>query len=135
MVKQLAYLSIIVVSLLTSNSMFAQYNSIDSTFNCHNLHKGKFMMTGPSGGDIHIKRKKKYQIERYNRERQKYKFKIEWINECAYTLTLVKAKGKAAVKKYYGVNVTFKIINKGIDYHEVINLSHPNEKPIEIFNL
>lgn len=135
MVKQLAYLSIVFVALLTSKSIFSQNNSVDSTFKCQNLHKGKYMMTGPSGGDIHIKRKKKLQIEHYNRERQKYKFKIEWIDECAYTLTLVKAKGKAAVKKYYGVNVTFKIVNIGNDYHEVINLSHPNEKPIEIFNL
>ena len=55
-------------------------------------------MTGPSGGEILVKRKKKVQIERYNRENQKYKFLIKWIDDCSYTLTLYKAKGKSSVK-------------------------------------
>lgn len=92
-------------------------------------------MTGPSGGEILVKRKKKVQIERYNRENQKYKFLIKWIDDCTYTLTLYKAKGKSSVKRYYGVNVTYKIVNIGDDYHEVINTSEPDKKLIEIFHL
>jgi len=66
-------------------------------------------MTGPSGGDIKIIRKKKYQYERYNRERQKYKFLINWTSPCTYSLTLQKVKGKKSAKRYEGAIVYVEI--------------------------
>lgn len=84
---------------------------------CYYFRKGKYVMTGPSGGDIKIKRKKKYQYERYNRERQKYKFKIEWTSACHYVLTLQKVKGKKSAKKYEGSKIYVEIINYKEDYY------------------
>ena len=77
---------------------------------CEPFRKGKFEMTGPSGGDIKIKRKNKYQFERYNRERQKYKFLIEWTSPCTYTLTLQKVKGKKSAKRFEGSVVYVEIV-------------------------
>ena len=77
---------------------------------CKKFRKGKFEMTGPSGGDIKIKRKNKYQFERYNRERQKYKFLIEWTSHCNYTLTLQKVKGKKSAKRFEGAVVYVEIV-------------------------
>ena len=67
-------------------------------------------MTGPSGGDIKIRRKNKYQVERYNRERQKYKFFIEWTSPCTYMLTLQKVKGKKSAKRFEGSIVYVEIV-------------------------
>lgn len=124
-----AYLFLLVFIFSTAR------NYAQKEIKCADLQKGKFVMTGPSGGEILVKRRKKIQIERYNRENQKYKFLIKWIDDCTYTLTLYKAKGKSSAKRYYGVNVTYKIVNIGEDYHEVVNFSEPDEKPIEIFHL
>ena len=77
---------------------------------CETFRKGKFEMTGPSGGDIKIKRKNKYQFERYNREHQKYKFLIEWTSPCTYTLTLQKVKGKKSAKRFEGSLVYIEIV-------------------------
>ena len=78
---------------------------------CQDFRKGKFEMTGPSGGDIKIKRKNKYQFERYNRERQKYKFLIEWTSPCTYKLTLQKVKGKNSAKRFEGSVVYVEIVD------------------------
>ena len=63
------------ILLFFINSISSQ--DIIAQLECKKFRKGKFEMTGPSGGDIKIKRKNKYQFERYNRENQKYKFLIE----------------------------------------------------------
>ena len=76
-------------------------------------------MTGPSGGEIKIKRKKKYQHERYNREHQKYKFSIEWTSACSYVLTLQKVKG--AAKRFEGEKVYVEIINYKKDYYTAVS--------------
>lgn len=78
--------------------------------NCQRFRKGKFEMTGPSGGDIKIKRNNKYQFERYNRERQKYKFLIEWTSPCTYNLTLQKVRGKNSAKRFEGSIVYVEIV-------------------------
>ncbi len=74
-------------------------------------------MTGPSGGEIRMIRRKKTQFERYNREHQKYRFKIEWTSDCSYTLTLKKVKGKRSAKDYIGSKVYVTIIAAKEDYY------------------
>jgi hypothetical protein len=96
------------ILLLFINSISSQ-DMIDK-LECEIFRKGKFEMTGPSGGDIKIKRKNKYQFERYNRERQKYKFFIEWTSPCTYTLTLQKVKGKNSAKRFEGAVVYVEIV-------------------------
>jgi len=96
------------ILLFSINAIFSQ--AIITELDCEKFRKGKFEMTGPSGGDIKIRRKNKYQFERYNRERQKYKFFIEWTSTCTYTLTLQKVKGKKSAKRFEGSVVYIEIV-------------------------
>lgn len=101
------FISFILLFSLTSVSS----QDIIEQLECNKFKKGKFDMTGPSGGDINIKRKKKYQYERYNREHQKYKFLIEWTSPCTYKLTLQRVKGKKSAKRFEGSIVYVEIID------------------------
>ncbi len=96
------------ILLFFINSISSQ--DIIAQLECKKFRKGKFEMTGPSGGDIKIKRKNKYQFERYNRENQKYKFLIEWTSPCTYKLTLQKVKGKKSAKRFEGSVVNVEIV-------------------------
>lgn len=78
-------------------------------------------MTGPSGGEIKIKRKKKTQKERYNRENHKYGFIVEWTSNCEYTLTLKKVYGKKSAKEYVGSKIYVTIIEAKEDYYTAIS--------------
>ena len=63
--------------------------------NCKKVKKGRFIMVGPQGGSIKIKRTHKLQKERYSRQRISHKFYIEWVDECNYILTLKKSRIKS----------------------------------------
>ena len=102
-------ITICFILLFSITSISSQ--DIIAKLECDNFRKGKFEMTGPSGGDIKIKRKNKYQFERYNRERQKYKFLIEWTSPCTYALTLQKVKGKSSAKRFEGSVVYVEIVD------------------------
>jgi len=71
----------------------------ESELNCAYVKKGRFLYYSPSGGEVAVKRTRRFQKERYNNEKQKFKFKINWISECEYTLTLAKVKGVTKEKK------------------------------------
>lgn len=84
-------------------------------------------MTGPSGGEIKIKRKKNIQVERYNRENQKYRFSVTWISPCEYILSLKKVHGKKSAKEYVGSKVFVKIIETKEDYYIAISRQESGE--------
>ena len=84
-------------------------------------------MIGPAGGEIKMKRKKKVQIEQYNRENQKYRFKIEWTSSCEYTLTLKKIRGKKTGGEFVGSKVYVTIINPKFDYYSAITKKESGE--------
>ena len=77
--------------ILFSYQTFAQ-NNIPK---CEKVKRGRFIMVGPQGGSIKIKRTNKIQIERYSRQRIRHRFYIEWIDDCNYVLTLKKSKIKS----------------------------------------
>jgi hypothetical protein len=105
---------IVFLILLFSITKISSQDNIDK-LDCNNFRKGKFAMTGPSGGEIKIKRGEKYQFERYNRERQNYKFLIKWTSPCTYTLTLQKVKGKNSAKRFEGSHVYVEIVEVSND--------------------
>lgn len=55
---------------------------------CKKMKKGEFYHVMPDGEIMTIKRTKKYQFEYYKGATTKYK--IEWIDECTYTLEMLK---------------------------------------------
>lgn len=64
---------------------------------CKKVRKGRFIMVGPQGGSIKIKRTHKIQKERYSRQKIRHKFYVEWIDECNYILTLKKSRIKSII--------------------------------------
>jgi len=102
---------IVLTFILLFSITFISSQDVIKQLECKRFIKGKFEMTGPSGGDIKIKRKKKYQFERYNREHQKYKFSIEWTSPCTYELTLQKVKGKNSARRFEGAKIYIEIID------------------------
>ena len=105
--------------------------SQEAEFDCKDLKKGKFMMTGPSGGDIDIRRTKKKQIERYNREKQKYKFSIIWTSDCTYELRLLKSSNKDEIER---PTIAVQVIeNSRTQYTARISTNNGPPKEVEIF--
>lgn len=107
-----------------------------SELDCSSYHKGKFVMSAPEGDVIRIKRTKKYQIERYNRDGKKHKFKIEWTGDCEYILTLVKTTSKRN-ESYLGKGLFCTILSGEGDYYSciVITPDHPTGRKCEITKL
>jgi hypothetical protein len=111
---------ITILSLLIFTSIsWAQKDS------CDNFHTGKYFYTPPNGGEVHFKRTKKKQIERYNNENQRFIFSITWTSSCTYTLRLIKTKGvnRKIKKEIIGTEMFCEI--------ESTELSHYNINIIE----
>lgn len=57
---------------------------------CRRFKDGDFLIKDKRNGDIYLKRKGELQIETAERSKVKLQFKVVWLNECTYTLTLTK---------------------------------------------
>jgi hypothetical protein len=57
---------------------------------CKNLKKGKFLLLDSIQGNTKIKRYKRIQIEEGERSGLKLMLKIKWIDDCNYSLSIVK---------------------------------------------
>ena len=77
--------------------LFFNINAQSKVPKCKKVKRGRFIMVGPQGGSIKIKRTNKIQIERYSRQRIKHRFYIDWIDECNYILTLKKSRIKSII--------------------------------------
>lgn len=112
-IKKLLKLLII---LLTYTSSIAQTKD---SLDCETLKKGRYYCSSPNGGFVYIERTKRKQIEKYENEKQRFTFKIHWIEPCVYELTLVKTKNvtKEIKKQIIGTVITYHIIeHKDNDY-------------------
>jgi hypothetical protein len=104
--------------------------------NCAGYHKGKYVMIAPEGDEIHIKRKRNYQIERYHLSGKKHKFKIEWTGDCEYILTLKKTTSKRN-QSFVGKGLFCTIISGESDYYSVMVITpeHPSGRKCEVTKL
>ena len=80
--------------MLSPMTSFSQHFSADS---CHHFLKGRFIVEGKEY--IKIKRTDRYQYERDTKSKTKSKYRIKWIDVCAYTLTLVRTTDKDRIAR------------------------------------
>lgn len=72
--------------LFLSHLVFAQ---VEFSEECKKFKKGKFLQEGKE--NIKIKRGAKYQVEIDGNSGIKSKFRIKWVNDCEYSLTLIES--------------------------------------------
>jgi hypothetical protein len=116
MIRITSTIGIFIFFLLHSITGFSQ----EST-DCLDLKKGNFYCSSPNGGFVYIERGKRKQVEKYEDEKQRFKFKIYWLDDCSYKLVLVKTKNvaKALRKQIIGTSITYFIIELKEGYHTV----------------
>jgi hypothetical protein len=85
--KYLRLKKILIVSYLLVLSAIP-INFYGQTMNCSKFRDGIFMYADKKMGNYTIKRDGKYQIEIY--QNKKYKFIVNWVDDCTYTLTPTK---------------------------------------------
>ena len=95
---------------------------------CRKVKRGRFIMVGPQGGSIKIKRTNKIQIERYSRQRIKHRFYINWIDECNYELTLKKSRIKSLLDDTE-IKLFVKITEVNRYYYSAEIRSNENKNP------
>ena len=85
---------------------------------CKQFRTGEFTVEGKTC--IKIKRTRKFQYEKNTQEKIKSTFRIEWLNECSYTLTLIRTTDKNPITRdQIGACMPHTIIrtsNKGYTY-------------------
>ena len=70
---------------------------------CSMYHKGYFTYTDSAGNTILVQRKNKYQYQ-YNRKiKVRTQYKINWINDCEYTIMQTLTNSKSLKKNKYSV--------------------------------
>ncbi|HYC85130.1 MAG TPA: hypothetical protein VEB86_07900 [Chryseosolibacter sp.] len=86
----------ILVCLLvfTPIASYSQQKSADS---CQQFIKGRFVIDGRD--HIRIKRTPRHQYERDTKALIKSKYKIKWVGDCTYTLTLVRTTDKDRITR------------------------------------
>ena len=77
-------LLIFLVLFSFENLVFSQEND------CQSLRKGKFLLLDSIAGNTQIKRNKRIQIEKGEKSGMKSKYKVTWLDECTYSLRLIK---------------------------------------------
>ncbi|MGC4103839.1 hypothetical protein [Ferruginibacter sp.] len=97
----------IIIVLLLHQELTAQ---IADSSNCRQFHRGKFSYTDSSGNTVMVDRKRHYQYDKNPATGVRWQYKIKWINDCQYELTLVSTNSKAVRKNKY--STTGVIISK-----------------------
>ena len=106
--------------------------ALTQTENCSSFRTGSYFYTPPNGGEVTFRRTKKKQIERYNNEHQRFIFKINWTDECEYTLTLHKTKGvNRKIKKQIIGTVLHCVIIKAELGHYTMQIDGENDSEVE----
>lgn len=92
-------LSVLIVIL--SGTLFSQ---VTDSAACLKYHRGKFSYTDSVGNVVLVNRVKKFQFEKNQTTGVKTQYRLRWINNCEYELTLVSTNSKALRKSKYGVS-------------------------------
>lgn len=78
---------------------FCILSGFSQQLNCTSYKNGKFYIEDAEVGRSIIERKGSVQYEYTGEGATKLKFKVKWINECSYTLTLVSVEENGAKKR------------------------------------
>ena len=79
--------------------LFLVTSFVQAQTDCDAYRKGYFMYTDSVGNTILVHRKSKYQFQ-YNRKvKVKTQFRINWINDCEYTITQAITNSKSQRKR------------------------------------
>lgn len=100
-------LTFLLILVIINTSLFSQ-NS-----NCENFRTGYFSYLEEPFTSVVVRRTKKFQYEHNKKDGMKLKFKIDWIDDCQYTLTYIKVNAKTdknVLRKKINVSIT-EIIN------------------------
>ncbi|HYG03654.1 MAG TPA: hypothetical protein VD927_14500 [Chryseosolibacter sp.] len=84
----------VVLILLSSLACFSQQLPADS---CHQFVKGSFIIEGRE--HIRIRRRPHRQIEKDTRNKITWRYKLKWVDECAYTLILIRTSDKDRIAR------------------------------------
>ena len=119
------------VILLINNGIGAQTHNLDCTI----LHEGNFLIKDSQQGNLNINRGKKYQIETAQNGEVVLKIRIDWQDECHYSLSkmkVLKAPNKNEVQKQIKNSPTIyvEIIEVNVQYHKIKCTVEGQKEPI-----
>lgn len=110
---------LILVLNLHSGTLNAQENP------CKGLKKGKYLLLDATKGNTQIKRNKRVQIEEGEKSCLKLKLKITWLDDCNYSLTLIKVLDNPQ-NIYVPENMVLKVKIIEINYKSYTEISSSN---------
>lgn len=97
---------------------------------CSTIKTGNFQIESLRDGVTKIARNQNFQIEENESKGYKLKFKIDWIDECNYTLTHVANLAKPEQKNIPKIVLTCQIVEVTADYYIQVSSSNDSERPM-----
>lgn len=115
--------------ILFCTFFFCSFVHGQDSLSCSTFRTGQFYCTSPNGGEIFINRKRKKQIEQYNKENQRFIFQVNWLSPCTYELTLLKTKrvAKRVKRHIIGQRLLCHIIETKEDEYVIKIASEEND--------
>jgi tetratricopeptide (TPR) repeat protein len=98
--------------------------------NCSNVKTGNFQIESLRDGVTKIARNQDYQIEENEALGYKLKLKVNWVDECTYTLTPVVNLAKPEQKDIPKMVLTCQIVEVTSDYYIQVSSSDDNQRPM-----
>ncbi|MFN3916670.1 MAG: hypothetical protein ACK4K0_02910 [Flavobacteriales bacterium] len=109
-------LLLVIGFLILASDVVSQNVSADQ---CRQMHKGRYIMESPGGGNIYIKRKRKKQHEYYLKTGNKYVFSIVWTEDCIYELIFLRGNSKHD-RQFKGNKLKTEIVHFSYDTYECV---------------
>ena len=97
---------------------------------CSNVKIGNFQIFSSRDGTTKISRGEKYQIEENESLGYKLKLKIDWIDDCTYTLTPVENLTNPEQKDLPKIVLTCQIVEVNQGHYIQVSSSGVNERPL-----
>lgn len=97
---------------------------------CSIVKTGNFQINSSTNGITKIARSKKFQIEENEAIGYKLKLKVDWVDECTYTLTPVANLANSKQKDVPNMLLTCQIVEVNEDHYIQVTSSDDNERPL-----
>ena len=98
--------------------------------NCSNVKTGNFQIESLRNGVTKIARNQNYQIEENESLGYKLKLKVDWVDECTYTLTPVANLASPEQKDIPKMVLTCQIVEVNEGHYIQVSSSDDNERPL-----
>lgn len=98
--------------------------------NCSSVKTGNFQIESLRDGVTKIARNQNFQIEENESKGYKLKLKVDWLDECTYTLTPVANLANPEQKDIPKMVVTCQIVEVNTDYYIQVSSSDDSERPM-----